>query len=452
MLGSWLAICSAVMLTPPSPALAQTVYQTIYSFTGTPDGAAPNGALTVDKNGVLYGTTYSGGANGLGCIFSLTPVAGGAWQEAVLYSFSGPDGAYPLSTLTPGHSGEFYGTTSSGGGGAGTVFELSPPTVPGGAWTEQVLYSFSSSSRNPQNVSPNGNVILDSNGSLYVTMQGSPTRSGTALGLVIALTPPNSGSGSWIEHELFGFGPDVGWAGGAMPLAGVVSLNGSLFGTTYTEGDSSCGTTGCGAVYQLTPPAQAGAEWTETTLHTFSGYPADGAESYAPLTVGPGGVLFGTTFYGGAYSQTCQANGVDVGCGAVFELTPPTSPGGSWTESIIYSFAGEFFIVDGAEPVGPVVVGNQGVLYGTTKYGGLSLYACPATDTTSQGCGGIFQLTPPNAQSDTWTETLLHSFSGQSGDGALPNATLAPGPGGVLYGTTSKGGAGGKGTVFSVQP
>jgi uncharacterized repeat protein (TIGR03803 family) len=288
---------------------------------------SPNGALTVDKNGVLYGTTYSGGANGLGCIFSLTPVAGGAWQEAVLYSFSGPDGAYPLSTLTPGHSGEFYGTTSSGGGGAGTVFELSPPTVPGGAWTEQVLYSFSSSSRNPQNVSPNGNVILDSNGSLYVTMQGSPTRSGTALGLVIALTPPNSGSGSWIEHELFGFGPDVGWAGGAMPLAGVVSLNGSLFGTTYTEGDSSCGTTGCGAVYQLTPPAQAGAEWTETTLHTFSGYPADGAESYAPLTVGPGGVLFGTTFYGGAYSQTCQANGVDVGCGAVFELTPPTSPG-----------------------------------------------------------------------------------------------------------------------------
>jgi uncharacterized repeat protein (TIGR03803 family) len=71
------------MLMPPSPALTQTVYQTIYSFTGTPDGADPNGALTVDKNGVLYGTTYTGVANGLGCIFALTP-----------------DGAYPLSTLT----------------------------------------------------------------------------------------------------------------------------------------------------------------------------------------------------------------------------------------------------------------------------------------------------------------------------------------------------------------
>jgi uncharacterized repeat protein (TIGR03803 family) len=235
-----------------------------------------------------------------------------------------------------------------------------------------------------------------------------------------------------------------------MPLAGVVSLNGSLFGTTSTEVDSSCGTTGCGAVYQLTPPALAGGDWTETTLHNFSGYPSDGGVPYAPLTVGPKGILFGTSFYGGAYTFECQANFVNAGCGAVFELTPPSSPGGSWTESIIHSFSNDDY--DGAGPVGPVVVGKSGVLYGMTKYGGLSVFACPATNTTPYGCGFIFQLTPPTRQNTTWTATELHSFSGQSGDGALPVGGLALAPGGVLYGTTSKGGAGGKGTVFSVQP
>jgi uncharacterized repeat protein (TIGR03803 family) len=61
-------------------------------------------------------------------------------------------------------------------------------------------------------------------------------------------------------------------------------------------------------------------------------------------------------------------------------------------------------------------------------------------------------LTPPTAPGGAWTETILHDFTGQNGDGGLPVASLALSSTGVLYGTTSAGGAAGKGTVFAVKP
>ena len=90
---------------------------------------------------------------------------------------------------------------------------------------------------------------------------------------------------------------------------------------------------------------------------------------------GPSGhpVLYGTTNYGGTTS--CY-----LGCGTVFSLTPPASPGGSWTEAVLYSFQGT--PGDGANPYAGLRSGSGGVLYGTTQFGG----------TTSNGT--VFKLTP----------------------------------------------------------
>ena len=75
-------------------------FRTIYSFRGQPDGSFPYGALLFDSLGNIYGTTYYGGANGIGSVYQLSPRAIGEWNESVLYSFQeGTDGNSPISNL-----------------------------------------------------------------------------------------------------------------------------------------------------------------------------------------------------------------------------------------------------------------------------------------------------------------------------------------------------------------
>jgi uncharacterized repeat protein (TIGR03803 family) len=225
------------------------------------------------------------------------------------------------------------------------------------------------------------------------------------------------------------------------PLAGLIFHNGSLYGTTYglygTGG-------GCGAVYEISPPATGSAAWAATAIHSFAG--SDGCGPGAPVSRGPGGVLYGTTFFGGS-GTGCPAP--VAGCGVVFQLSPPSSPGGSWAYAVVYNFSGQNG--DGAFPWrSGLVVGNHGVLYGTTQCGGSGPTANDCSGSTV-GSGTVFSLTPPATPGGAWTETILHSFTGGA-DGAVPVAGLALGPDGVLYGTTSAGGSTGNGTVFSIRP
>jgi uncharacterized repeat protein (TIGR03803 family) len=116
-------------------------FSTIYSFRGQPDGSFPYGALLFDALGNIYGTTYYGGANGIGSVYQLSPQAMGEWNESVLYSFQeGSDGNSPISNLVFDNAGNLYGTTSEGGLGSGTIFKLSP--VGNGSWTETVVHAF----------------------------------------------------------------------------------------------------------------------------------------------------------------------------------------------------------------------------------------------------------------------------------------------------------------------
>jgi uncharacterized repeat protein (TIGR03803 family) len=223
------------------------------------------------------------------------------------------------------------------------------------------------------------------------------------------------------------------------PVAGVVSVGGSLYGTTAVSDEAG----GCGYVYELSPPVGGGGVWTPAATYTFGGSPSDGCQSYAPLTEGPGGVLYGTTSTGG--SGNCEEFG---GCGTVFELTPPAAPGAAWTETVIYNFTAANG--DGAYPVTGVVLGKNGVLYGTTGSGG-AISGSPCFFIGIPGCGTVYELMPPASPGGHWTETILHSFTGQNGDGAIPGP-LTVGPDGVLYGPTSGGGSAGHGTIFALEP
>ena len=161
---------------------------------------------------------------------------------------------------------------------------------------------------------------------------------------------------------------------------------------------------------------------TERVLYSFQGG-SDGINPTTSLIADSAGNLFGTTTDGG--SGNC-----DGGCGVVFELKP--AHGGGWTESIIHTFQGG---TDGAFPYAGLIFDQAGNLYGTTLSGGGKSHD-----------GTVFELTPSGK---TWTETVLHSFTGK--DGSYPIAGLVFDPAGNLYGTTLFGGPTQGGTVFQLS-
>jgi uncharacterized repeat protein (TIGR03803 family) len=102
------------------------VEQVLYQFSGI-DGQGPNGDMVFDAAGNLYGTTFSGGAYGRGAVFELTRQSSGQWTETVLYSFTGgADGATPTGSVIFDSNGNLYGVGSGGGNGYGIIYEITP--------------------------------------------------------------------------------------------------------------------------------------------------------------------------------------------------------------------------------------------------------------------------------------------------------------------------------------
>jgi len=395
---------------------AGPVLTTLLSFNGS-NGSGPQATVVIGSGGVLYGTAYAGGNRGL--VYSLSPPSGsgGAWTETILHAFGGvpSDGANPEANLVIGTGGVLYGTTDLGGtSNQGMVFALTPPSVAGGSWTEAVLHNFAGGN---DGFFPTGGVVVDANGVLY----GTTYRGGASgNGIAYSLTPPSVSGGAWTETVLHNF---TGGSDGGGPESGVVIGGG---GVLYGATDNG-GTAGLGVAFSLTPPASPGGTWTETVLYNFMGG-SDGSTASAGVIVGPG-VLYGTTIKGGS-----------ANVGTVYSLAPPASGSGPWTETILHTFTGS----DGASPSPGVVIGRgtggQMVLYGSTDYGG------------SMSHGAVYSLTP--SSSGGWTETVLYNFTDGS-DGATPAGGVVVGrgaAGAVLYGTTRVGGSGGHGTVFSLTP
>jgi uncharacterized repeat protein (TIGR03803 family) len=125
----------------------------------------------------------------------------------------------------------------------------------------------------------------------------------------------------------------------------------------------------------------------------------------------------------------------------VFSLSPPSTPGANWIETILYNFNTNGSSTNEGVAYAGVTIGSNGVLYGTTDRGGLN------------NTGEVYSLTPPSAAGGAWTITVLHNFaSGASGGAYVSYANVVIGEAGVLYGTTYGGGPGGVGTVFSLEP
>src|ERR1700723_512786 len=132
------AIAAALLLTLASQARAAAAVAVLHTFSGGNDGSYPDSNLTVDSAGNFYGTTQIGGAFGSGTVFEISPKPDGKWRFSVLYTFTGgADGGNPLGSLVFDAAGNAYTTASSGGAnGFGVVFELSPPVhpAPGKEW------------------------------------------------------------------------------------------------------------------------------------------------------------------------------------------------------------------------------------------------------------------------------------------------------------------------------
>ncbi|MGA9017791.1 MAG: choice-of-anchor tandem repeat GloVer-containing protein [Candidatus Cybelea sp.] len=341
---------------------ASGVKKRLYSFgTNSSDGIKPSAGLIV-ANGTLYGVTAFGGTCGSsstgagGTVFSVSTTG----TENVLHSFCQSDGENPGSELLA-VDGTLYGTTTTAGGtsgnSGGTVFSMSTsggfkvlhsfngaegdgfsPSGPlldvnetlygttgaGGtsdssgcdcgtvysittAGKEKVLYSFQGRQQGSDGDTPGG-ALIDVNGILYGTTllggRGSCFEKG-GCGVVYSITT------SGAETVVYRFSSA---SHGQNPRAGLLDVNGTLYGTTEWGGGGSCELDstrfrGCGTIYSL---AASGAE---QVLHAFIGG-SDGAHPEASL-IDVNGTLYGTTKEGG-FKTRCAGNG----CGTVFELSP----------------------------------------------------------------------------------------------------------------------------------
>ncbi len=202
-------------------------------------------------------------------------------------------------------AGNLYGTTSEGGSwGFGTVFELTPPVAEGALWTETILYNFESSDFPYDGDLPRTAPAFDHSGDLYGTTSGSTDKicldEGALCSTVYELTPPASVGGDWTETVLHTFGPPV-----ADKAVGGTMLDGK--GNVY-------GATQSGVIYRLRPPPTTGRAWTYEVLYDFDSAEC-GESPEGSLTLRANGHLYGTTLAGGA------------NFGTVFELVPPANPG-----------------------------------------------------------------------------------------------------------------------------
>ena len=319
----------------------------LYTFSRASDGGwQPQGLLTLDKQGNLYGTTNAGGPNfvhvfrGDGTAFKLSPDG----TETTLYNFGADstDGVEPVGGMAMDASGNLYGTTYIGGPYTwGTLFRLTPGGV------ETVLHNFAFGTTDGGN--PSGSLIMDSHGNLYGTTQvgGYPTGV-VGGGTVFELTA----EGSYKVLHIFNTQGD-----GVFPTSSLtLDSHGNLYGTTY-RGGAQIGD--AGTVFKLSPGSNG--SWNETILYNFSSQAGSCQNPWSNVLIDAKGNLYGTTTGGGAW-----------GGGCAYEI----SPAGKLT--ILHAF-GEG--VDGVGPWGNILF-SQGNLFGVTGSGG------------QYSNGTVFKITP----------------------------------------------------------
>ena len=348
---------------------------TLATFTGA-NGASPLSYLASDAAGDLFGVTGTGGADNDGTVFEIAKSTGALTTVA---SFTGANGADPWG-VTSDAAGDLFGTTANGGAdGDGTVFEIAKST---GELTTLATFT----GTNGEN--PFGTVISDAAGDLFgTTAYGGAGGYGTVFEIAKS------------TGELTTLATFTG-ANGETPAGSLtIDAEGDLFGTTANGGAD-----GDGTVFEI-----AKSTGKLTTLATFTG--SNGEYPERGLTIDAAGDLFGTTFHGGADND-----------GTVFEIVKSTG-----ALITLATFTG----ANGASPLSALVIDAAGDLFGTTELGG------------ADNDGTAFEI----AKSTGLLSTLA-TFTGANGEELDGGLTINPA--GDLFGTTYYGGANDHGTVFEL--
>ncbi len=442
---------------------------TFYQETTTTEGASPRAGVLPLEDGMLYGTASSGGISNCGTIFRLRN-DGVAFE--VLHQFKGDavgDGASPRGALIKGSDGRLYGTTYSGGtGGYGTIFRINRDgseyavlchliyganlaVRPSSALlegTDGALYGSTDNEVFKLNKDGSGLAVLLSGIAPRGIVAGADARlygtsnfGGTAnYGTIFSLQ--TDGTDLRILHSflrLYGSGLAAPILGSDGVLYGVnryggtaetgelfrIDTEGTAFATLHSftqcgsDGRNPCGelihasdgsfygTTCYGGVYERGTVFKLDPRGASVVLHHFGAGTNDGSSPTAALLEGKDGVLYGTTSSGGG--------GYYPG-GTVFKLNKDGSD-----YAVLYCFQRSGSLP--WEPEAGLIDGQDGLLYGTTLYGGAT------------NLGTVFKLAKNGS-----AFSVIHSFLGSpNSDGSEPRGGLVQASDGTLYGCTYRG-------------
>lgn len=398
----------------------------LHQLNYTTDGANPYGELTLGNDGNFYGMTSSGGTNGYGTIFKITP----SGIFTVLRHLSSADGSNPHGHLVFAPDGNFYGCTYAGGAfGYGTIFKV---TATG---TLTVLHSLSSAT---DGANCYGSLVRGSDGLFYGITYGGGANS---MGTIFKITDAGTYT---VLHNMIS-------ADGVHSQSDLIqATDGNFYGLAYAGGTNFGGT-----IFKITSGG------TFTVVRNLSSS-TDGQAPYGALVQATDGLLYGMNSGGGATSG-----------GTVFKITT------TGTFTLLHSLTSA---PDGASPRGSLVQSTDGNLYGMTSTGGNSSFGTVFKISTSgvftflNGFNGgvtgnapfesLVQSFVDNAYYGTTinggiynygtvfkicggVHTVLHSFN-NSVDGGSPLGSLAQDSSNNFYGMTSTGGANGAGTIFKI--
>jgi uncharacterized repeat protein (TIGR03803 family) len=416
-----------------------TGFRVLHAFAGgATDGAGATGSVVSDGAGSLYGATTSGGSASLGSVFKIG-IDGSGFR--ILHSFTGggSDGRTPLGSLVRDGSGFLYGTTL--GPSLQTIFRIR---------TDATGYQLVRIFTDPHDGStPIGALILDGSTTLYGAMAGGGASNGGTI-----FTARTDGGAFEVVHAFAGFAND-----GELPSASLIADGaGNLYGTA-----ASGGVANLGVVFRIRLDGTG-----FQILHPFTGGASDGSGPSGSLVLDGAGNLYGTTSVGGPtgsgtiFRLKTDGTGFHLlhafdeeglnpvsglildGAGNLYGTTEGGGPLGLGTVfkvktdgsgfQVLHAFAhlsGSASATEGQAPLGSLVLDGSGNLYGTTSGGG------------SSDLGTVFKV-----KADGTAFQVLHSFASHPDDGSGPHAALTLDGSGNLYGTTSGGGALGRGTVF----
>ena len=340
-----------------------------------PDGSNPVAGVTFDTAGDMFGAAVAGGANDVGMVWEIT--ASGVYKD--LHDFggavvnadgvSGPDGTWPVASVTFDSAGDMYGTAQGGGADSmdGMVWEITAS----GAYKD--LHDFGGTVVNADGASgrdgysPDGGVSFDSSDDAYGTTYGGGAigGSGSGGGIVWEITA------SGVYKDLHDFGGTVVNADGAsgpdgsVPIAGVTCDSAvNLYGTASAGGGNS----GHGMVWEIT------ASGAYKDLHDFGGNVTnangttgqDGTFPIAGVALDSAGDLLGTTTDGGPNVYKSS-----VGDGMIWEITAAGvyEDRHDFGGTVAYGFYGAI-AQDGYSSNSNITFDSAGNMYGTTAQGG----------------------------------------------------------------------------------